>query len=503
MKLLGIGDNVLDDYRWRQELYPGGNSVNVPVLARRYDGSTAAYIGVLADDGAGLHFASALREEGVDISRVRVMHGISARNYIELDEAGDRHFVGNNGRETAQYQALLCLTPGDYAMMEQYDLAHTSIHSWLDAYHPAISRRVPLSLDFSGEYDRVNIAQLCPLLRFAFFSGGAASEEEVRALARTALDAGARTVVVTMGVRGSYLLEQGREHRQECVRADVVDALGAPIDDAGDIRGKAAGGDERDRPFERLGQARIQPLGHGREAEQETVVQARHRAPSYNGHIRVRRQRNTRKLRRARSQRPERGHDAGADQSAEVGVSGNAVEVRRRAVVHGHHGTDIRQQAACPESPDETVGPHFIGPLIAVFQRNGQIPVREPGRQLKETFAGMGHQRVHAGDDRTDHAPVERHIARPGPGRAESGMTEQIGKLKAKPVAALLGIRRQRIGGHKPLYARYAYLQGRIADVDEQRVHGYLSHVWGAASRFQSATACRTSSALAGSSSFL
>ena len=227
MKLLGIGDNVLDDYRWRQELYPGGNSVNVPVLARRYDGSTAAYIGVLADDGAGLHFASALREEGVDISRVRVMHGISARNYIELDEAGDRHFVGNNGRETAQYQALLCLTPGDYAMMEQYDLAHTSIHSWLDAYHPAISRRVPLSLDFSGEYDRVNIAQLCPLLRFAFFSGGAASEEEVRALARTALDAGARTVVVTMGVRGSYLLEQGREHRQECVRTDVVDALGA------------------------------------------------------------------------------------------------------------------------------------------------------------------------------------------------------------------------------------------------------------------------------------
>lgn len=150
---------------------PGGQQRQCARAGRRYDGSTAAYIGVLADDGAGLHFASALREEGVDISRVRVMHGISARNYIELDEAGDRHFVGNNGRETAQYQALLCLTPGDYAMMEQYDLAHTSIHSWLDAYHPAISRRVPLSLDFSGEYDRVNIAQLCPLLRFAFFSG--------------------------------------------------------------------------------------------------------------------------------------------------------------------------------------------------------------------------------------------------------------------------------------------------------------------------------------------
>ena len=38
MRILGIGDNVFDHYRWRHELYPGGNSVNVPVLAHRFDG---------------------------------------------------------------------------------------------------------------------------------------------------------------------------------------------------------------------------------------------------------------------------------------------------------------------------------------------------------------------------------------------------------------------------------------------------------------------------------
>ena len=32
MKLLGIGDNVFDHYRWRKELYPGGNSVNVQLV---------------------------------------------------------------------------------------------------------------------------------------------------------------------------------------------------------------------------------------------------------------------------------------------------------------------------------------------------------------------------------------------------------------------------------------------------------------------------------------
>lgn len=227
MKIVGIGDNVFDYYSWRGEAYPGGNSINVPVLARRFDGSQAGYIGLIADDREGRWFRQALTEEGIDQSRIRVLHGVTARNEITLTAEGDRLFTGNNGYEVAQFLARLCLVPQDYAYLEQFDLAHTSIHSWLDSFLPGISRRTALSLDFSGEYGRVNIAQICPLLRFAFFSGGDKSEEEVRDLARSALEAGARTVVVTMGVRGSYLLEKGREHRQQSVEAKVVDALGA------------------------------------------------------------------------------------------------------------------------------------------------------------------------------------------------------------------------------------------------------------------------------------
>lgn len=227
MKIIGIGDNVFDFYRYRQELYPGGNSVNVPVLARRYDGSEAAYIGVLADDREGRYFRDALAGEGVDVSRVRVAHGISAKNYIELDDSGDRHFVGNNGEEVVQFQTALSLNSVDYRKLKEYDVVHTSIHSRLDAFHQPISRLVPLSLDFSDSYNRVNMARCCPFLRFAFFSGGQKGEDEVRALARSACEAGTRTAVVTMGVRGSYLLEEGREHRQKSCPADVVDALGA------------------------------------------------------------------------------------------------------------------------------------------------------------------------------------------------------------------------------------------------------------------------------------
>ena len=227
MRILGIGDNVFDHYRWRHELYPGGNSVNVPVLAHRFDGSQAGYIGILGSDRYGRHYLEALKEEQVDVSRVRILDAPSACNYIELDEQGDRSFVGNNGEENAFFLAALSFTHADFALMERYDLAHTSIHSGLDPWHARIARRIPLSMDFSGEYNRYNMAAICPLLRFAFFSGGNRPEEEVRAIAASALDAGARTAVVTMGMRGSYILEEGREHRQQAVPARVVDALGA------------------------------------------------------------------------------------------------------------------------------------------------------------------------------------------------------------------------------------------------------------------------------------
>ena len=90
MKLLGLGDNVFDAYLFRDELYPGGNAANVSVLARRIGAEYTGYLGVLADDPPGRHFLAALREESVEVSRVRIGVGKSACNYIVLDDQRDR-----------------------------------------------------------------------------------------------------------------------------------------------------------------------------------------------------------------------------------------------------------------------------------------------------------------------------------------------------------------------------------------------------------------------------
>ena len=185
MKLLSLGDNVFDAYLFRKELYPGGNAANVSVLARRAGAEATGYLGVAADDPAGCHFRSALEAEQVDLSRLRVGAGRTACNFITLDENGDRTFSGNNGRETVQNLFALQLTPADFQYAAGFDVIHTSIHSGTAcAVLGGLARRTDLSMDFSNDgFTHVNVAELAPILQFAFFSAGGRSLEEVRAFA--------------------------------------------------------------------------------------------------------------------------------------------------------------------------------------------------------------------------------------------------------------------------------------------------------------------------------
>ena len=229
MKLLGLGDNVFDAYLFRDELYPGGNAANVSVLARRIGAEYTGYLGVLADDPPGRHFLAALREESVEVSRVRIGVGKSACNYIVLDDHGDRTFSGNNGKETVQNLFSLHLTPQDLAYAAAFDVIHTSIHSGIsNAVLGGLSRRADLSMDFSNDgFTHTNVAELAPILRFAFFSAGERSLEEVHTFAKYAADCGIPQVIFTMGTRGACGISQGQFWQADACVIQPVDALGA------------------------------------------------------------------------------------------------------------------------------------------------------------------------------------------------------------------------------------------------------------------------------------
>jgi fructoselysine 6-kinase len=223
VRILGIGDNVVDQYLDLGLLFPGGNALNVPVLARRY-GAAAAYIGVLGNDRAGQHILASLRAEDVDVSRVQFVARPNRYARVTLVE-GDRVFLPGGNRDVT---GLLTLSATDYHFMRNFDVVHSSVHSLIEDDLPTIrqhSRRV--SFDFSRVFDRPILDRILPHVDFAFFSGAGMRLAEIREAQREIAQRGPRLVLVTRGSEGTVLYLDGAYFEQPPVPVTIVDTLGA------------------------------------------------------------------------------------------------------------------------------------------------------------------------------------------------------------------------------------------------------------------------------------
>lgn len=95
MKLIAVGDNVVDYYQDQETFYPGGNALNVAVLAKRL-GHESSYIGIVGNDEAAAHLLNVLKLEQVNADYIRQAHGENGMAIVTLDEQGDRIFVRSN-----------------------------------------------------------------------------------------------------------------------------------------------------------------------------------------------------------------------------------------------------------------------------------------------------------------------------------------------------------------------------------------------------------------------
>ena len=69
IKVIGIGDNVCDQYYPAKIMYPGGQAMNFSVYAKML-GAQSAYLGVFGKDRVAEHIISVLDEIGVDHSNM-------------------------------------------------------------------------------------------------------------------------------------------------------------------------------------------------------------------------------------------------------------------------------------------------------------------------------------------------------------------------------------------------------------------------------------------------
>lgn len=211
MRVLGLGDNIIDRFVDRQVDYPGGNAVNVAVFSRRH-GAEAAYLGVFGDDPLGGYLRRTLEAEGISTWGCQVKQGSTGVSRLHVVD-GDRTFLGwNGGGVTVTDPLILDEELLDY--IAGFDLVHSSVYSRIETQLPALARTGALiSFDYSSEEEFRSdeyLGATAPHIDLALVSCGSLSLEESKELLLRIAHAGAALVVGTRGESGSLLLSQGR-----------------------------------------------------------------------------------------------------------------------------------------------------------------------------------------------------------------------------------------------------------------------------------------------------
>lgn len=225
MKLIAIGDNVMDCYMDEGICFPGGNAVNVAVNCKKNGAEQVYYLGVFGDDEKADYIKKCLEEEGVTFGRSRKVYAHTASPRVYLKD-GDRVFAPGP-RDSCQHLFALKLVKEDMEVIKEYDICHTSCYSNLEYELPQLQKICRVSFDFSDRRDQEYLKRTCPYLTLAFFSGADLTEEECGELIKQVHALGTEVVGITRGAGGAVFSDGKRICQQGIKKVAAVDTMGA------------------------------------------------------------------------------------------------------------------------------------------------------------------------------------------------------------------------------------------------------------------------------------
>ncbi|MBY8999640.1 MAG: fructoselysine 6-kinase [Candidatus Heimdallarchaeota archaeon] len=220
-KLAGVGNNTVDKYVNQGMMYPGGNAVNVAVLARRY-GLKTSYVGWIGNDIYGQLILNALKEENVDISYTHVKDDVT--NYTEIYiKNGDRTFGNVRRGASSKFK----MSNSDIQFLAEHDIIHTSYYSSIEPYLDTLSKLDSLiSFDFTDEFTIDYLNKYVQSVDIGIFSISDKKIEDIKSFMEKLYSKGLKFVICTKGSSGSYLYD-GQFYFQPIVETEIIDTLGA------------------------------------------------------------------------------------------------------------------------------------------------------------------------------------------------------------------------------------------------------------------------------------
>ncbi|MBQ9942613.1 MAG: hypothetical protein IJP03_06380 [Christensenellaceae bacterium] len=208
IKVIGIGDNVVDKYVHQSTYYPGGCSINFATYAARL-GHEAAFIGLLARDKEAAVIRASLDLHGIDYSRCNYCDGetgICSTQFID----GDRIIIDDNDLGAVKATPMK-LSPEQVEYIATFDVAHSSRFGYMEGEFKKVKAAgVPLVYDFADDWTLEKIDAICPDITVALISGGDRTDEELKEILKRAYSHGLELAITTIGMRGAIIYD-GKE----------------------------------------------------------------------------------------------------------------------------------------------------------------------------------------------------------------------------------------------------------------------------------------------------
>lgn len=226
MKVIGIGDNVCDQYVHLKTMFPGGQALNFAVYAKML-GADSSYLGVFGTDKVAEHVIHTLDLLGVGRERCRQYPGENGCARVTLID-GDRVFLGSN-RGGVLKEHPIELTEEDLEYIKGFSLLHTSNNSYFEAQLPVAAKAgIPISYDFSGRWnEKERVEQVAPYADYVFLSCGSVTQDEAKEICRNMKAAGCKRIVATRGSQGAMFYDGEEFFVQPPKLVKAVDTLGA------------------------------------------------------------------------------------------------------------------------------------------------------------------------------------------------------------------------------------------------------------------------------------
>ncbi|MQS76012.1 fructoselysine 6-kinase [Lactobacillus halodurans] len=222
MRVIGVGDNVVDMYLDQKKMYLGGNALNFANFATDF-GIESAFVDVFGTDEIAEYAKSVLKKLNVDFSHSKTIIGENGHSRVTLKD-NDRVFIDSN--RGGVLKNGLDLSPADIKYINRFDVAHFNINGQSDQYLPMITR-AQVVYDFSDFSDFEAYKKVAKNIDLACFSVGDLArttiEEKVQMFQKFEMT----DILITRGNLGAIFYHNGHAFEQAAKQVKAIDTMGA------------------------------------------------------------------------------------------------------------------------------------------------------------------------------------------------------------------------------------------------------------------------------------